>query len=57
MRARLLLHELTIEGPGKQPATITLKPGLNAIVGATGTGKSYIFDAIDYCLGASEMRK
>ncbi|NVZ90453.1 DUF3732 domain-containing protein [Pseudomonas yamanorum] len=34
--------------------TITLEPGVNIITGASGTGKSTLIKAIDYCLGSSE---
>ena len=29
-------------------------PGLNIITGASGTGKSALIKAVDYCLGSSE---
>lgn len=33
--------------------TIKLEPGINIITGASGTGKSTLIKAIDYCLGSS----
>jgi hypothetical protein len=57
MSSRITLFDLTVEGPGKVPASVSFKPGLNAIVGATGTGKSYIFQAIDFCTGAGKQPK
>ncbi len=57
MASHLSLRGLTVEGPGKLPASVPLQPGLNAIIGATGTGKSYIFQAIDFCLGAGKLHK
>lgn len=36
---------------------ITLKPGcVNVITGASGTGKSAVIKALDYCLGSSECQ-
>ncbi|MCE9531618.1 MAG: AAA family ATPase [Planctomycetes bacterium] len=51
---RLLLKELTIEGTGVAPATVDFAPGLNLIVGASDTGKTYIFEALDFMLGAKD---
>ena len=47
------IDKLQIDGPGKAPAIVEFHAGLNAVVGASDTGKSYIFHAIDYLLGAS----
>ncbi len=33
---------------------VELKPGVNIITGASGTGKSTLIKAIDYCLGSSK---
>lgn len=47
-----ILKRLQITGKGKKNAEIILKPGLNVISGASETGKSYIFQCIDFVLGA-----
>ncbi|WP_454758826.1 DUF3732 domain-containing protein [Caulobacter segnis] len=33
---------------------VTFEPGLNIITGASGTGKSALIKAVDYCLGSGE---
>jgi DNA repair ATPase RecN len=50
--ARLTLKELSVIDGSLPPATITFSKGLNLIVGASDTGKTFIFEAIDYMLGA-----
>lgn len=47
------LTKLQIDGPGKPSASVEFGTGLTAIVGASETGKSYIFHALDYLLGGS----
>ena len=42
-------------GVSSQRRDVTLKPGaVNIITGASGTGKSTLIKAIDYCLGSSK---
>lgn len=48
------LKRLSVEGVGKISAELTFEPGLNVIVGASNTGKSYIFQTIDHLLGGSK---
>jgi len=52
-----LIKELSLSGTGVPPAIITLKKGLNIITGPTGTGKSYVFQCINYMLGSSKKPK
>lgn len=47
----LQLRYLAYFGPDKQPAAISLEPGLNVICGASETGKSFIAESIDFMLG------
>src|SRR5262245_5517681 len=49
---RLRLTELVITGTGLTDAAIRFAPGLNLIVGASDTGKTLIFEAINFMLGA-----
>lgn len=51
---RLSLKELAIAGEHVPPASVRFKPGLNLIVGASDTGKTFIFEAIDFMLGAGD---
>lgn len=52
-----ILKKLTIIGPGLENASIDFKNGLNIISGPSDSGKSYIFDCINYMLGSSEKPK
>ena len=51
---RLILTELTVAGENVPPATVRFTPGLNLIVGASDTGKTFIFEALDFMLGAKD---
>ncbi len=53
----LALTSLSVGGPGKQSAELIFSPGLNVIVGASNTGKSYVFQCIDYLLGSKTPPK
>lgn len=49
---RLRLIELEIAGDAVPAATMRFTPGLNLIVGASDTGKTFIFETLDFMLGA-----
>ncbi len=51
---RLRLVELTVDGDGLPPASVRFAPGLNLIVGASDTGKTFIFESLDFMLGAKD---
>jgi hypothetical protein len=51
-RARLTLTGISVEGIQKPTARIDLSEGLNVVAGASETGKTFIFETIDYLLGA-----
>ncbi|MGW3304586.1 hypothetical protein [Streptomyces rubiginosohelvolus] len=53
---RLTLVHLTFLGMDKLPAAVEFSPGLTVIYGASDTGKSYVEEAVDYMLGASELK-
>ncbi|MFD7731284.1 AAA family ATPase [Kitasatospora phosalacinea] len=55
MSALTLVH-LTSVGPDKPPASVEFGPHLTVIYGASESGKSYIVEAIDYMLGASQLK-
>ena len=57
MNPNIQLVHLTFIGPRVEPATIDFGPGLNLIYGPSNTGKSSIFDAIDFMLGRSRKLK
>src|SRR5271157_5434853 len=51
---RLRLIDLQVAGEGVPPASIRFTPGLNLIVGASDTGKTFIFESLDFMMGAQE---
>lgn len=54
--ARLILRRLSFHSGKGLAASITFTEGLNVVTGPSDTGKSFVVDAIDYMLGASELR-
>jgi hypothetical protein len=52
-----IITELRITGPNVKPAVINLTAGLNIISGPSNTGKTYIFQCINYMLGGSTIPK
>jgi len=51
----LTLRHLCLTGSTKEPAAIDFSIGLNVIHGSSDTGKSFIFEMIDFRLGASAV--
>ena len=49
----LTLRHLCFTGPKKPPASIEFQSGLNVVYGASETGKSFIFEAINFMLGGN----
>ena len=49
----LALRHLCFTGPKKPPASIEFQSGLNVVYGASETGKSFIFEAINFMLGGN----
>lgn len=54
---RLFLKCLLLTGPKKKIARIDFTKGLNVISGPSDTGKTFIFQCLNYCLGANEVPK
>lgn len=52
--AGYIFKELRLTGQNKKDAIILFKPGLNVISGPSDTGKTFIFDCIDFMLGSSK---
>lgn len=52
--SRWNISEIFFLGEEGRMRNITLYPGVNIITGASGTGKSTLIKAIDYCLGSSD---
>ncbi|PZR19209.1 MAG: hypothetical protein DI539_14805 [Flavobacterium psychrophilum] len=57
MTSSYIIKELRLSGLEVEPAIITFEKGLNIIAGPTGTGKSYIYQCINYMLGSSKKPK
>jgi hypothetical protein len=49
------LRALRVTGLGLPPAGITFGSGLNVVSGASDTGKSFLFQTIDYMFGAASL--
>lgn len=54
---RMSLNSLLLEGKDKKVARIDFSMGLNVISGPSDTGKTYIFQCLEYCLGAETIPK
>ncbi len=48
---RLIIRNLAFIGPGREPALVDFKSGLNVVCGASDTGKSFMIEVIDLCWG------
>jgi hypothetical protein len=57
MKYGFALRRLTLIGPGKPPSEVVFTRGLNVIVGASDTGKSFIVQCINYALGGGDSPK
>ena len=57
MHKGFYLKTLRITGPNKAPAEVVFDKGLNILSGASNTGKSYIFQCVNYLLGGETPPK
>lgn len=53
----MIISKIEVKGEGKKTASVGLKKGLNTIVGATNTGKSYVCECLQFIFGAEESPK
>ena len=51
------IKKLQLEGSTKETVSIEFEKGLNVIYGPSDTGKTFIYQSIDYMLGASKIPK
>lgn len=51
---RFYITKLVLRGDNLQDAELNFSTGLNAVTGASDTGKSLVYNAINYALGASK---
>ena len=51
------IKKLQLEGSDKETVSVEFKKGLNVIYGPSDTGKTFIYQSIDYMLGASKIPK
>ena len=54
---RMILKKLVFEGSNKEPSAIDFTSGFNVISGPSDTGKSLIFECINYVLGGNDQPK
>jgi hypothetical protein len=57
MKQRIHIEKLIVTGNGVKDATLRFDKGVNLIIGSSDTGKSYIFQCIDYLLGGGNIPK
>ncbi len=57
MNQRFYIEKLIVTGQGVKEATLKFSKGANLIVGSSDTGKSYVYQCIDYLLGAANCPK
>lgn len=55
MKSKFILKRLVLSGENKKNAILKFEEGLNVIAGASDTGKSFVFDCINYGFGASNV--
>lgn len=53
MAEAITIRHLAFTGPKKQDASVRFRRGLNVLYGASETGKSFVFEAVDFMLGGS----
>lgn len=51
------IAKISVTGPGRPDASLDFRPGLNVIAGASNTGKTYVYQLIDFLLGSSRPPK
>lgn len=51
------VNKLILTGEGVESKSISFKKGLNVLVGPSNTGKTYVFQCIDFVLGRSKPPK
>jgi len=51
---RLSLQSISVTNGTLPPAELSFRPGLNLVIGASDTGKTYVFEIIDFMLGAKD---
>lgn len=57
MDSGFIINKLRLTGASVESAEINLKPGTNIITGPSNTGKTFIFQCINYMLGGSKLPK
>lgn len=57
MQNGFLLQELRLSGASVKDASVVFKIGVNIITGPSNTGKTYIFQCLNYMFGGSKTPK
>lgn len=53
----MIIKKIAVKGENKKDAILTFSKGLNSIIGASDTGKSYVIQCIKFILGATIVPK
>jgi len=53
----MLIKRLSVRGPRRTDATVAFQPGANVVRGLSDTGKTYVFQCLDFALGGSATPK
>lgn len=53
----LLIKKVIVLGANKEPAEVTFKAGVNIVTGPSNTGKTYLYQLINFLLGGSTLPK
>ena len=56
-KSGFLINKLVLTGNNVKPAVIEFKKGLNVISGPTSTGKSFIFDCLNFMFGGKSLER
>lgn len=57
MNSGFWIKKLVLESDFKESVVLSFEKGLNIVAGASNTGKSYIFECINYVLGSKDKPK
>lgn len=53
MKSGYIINEIRLRGDAVDDAYLTFEPGLNTLNGPSNTGKTFVFECINYMLGGS----
>ncbi|PTP02768.1 hypothetical protein CWN88_09915 [Vibrio splendidus] len=53
----IFINELRLKGSGQADASVTFKEGANIITGPSNTGKTFVFECLEYMFGKSKLER